>query len=33
MASLDRKSVGWKRVYNFLGKDEKNMETSLLSFA
>ena len=22
MASLDRENMGWKRVYNFLGKDE-----------
>ena len=28
MASLDWKNVGWKMVYNFLGKDEKHGEIS-----
>ena len=28
LTSLDRGNVGWKMVYNFLGKDEKHGEIS-----
>ena len=32
LASEDQFNVGWKMVFNFLGKGEKNTEKSLLSF-
>ena len=30
LASLDQENVGWKMVYNFLGKDEKTQRNSYL---